>query len=114
MNTFRKKIFDERGLEFLGECKRWFDLIRMKGPDGTGTMYQYQFDNYLKNNVQSGLPFADSTQKVWITTAPKGGLTDPNSIGPKATPFSLKFLLFPIPQKEIDENGLLLPNNSGW
>jgi len=111
-NTFRKKIFDERGLEFVGECKRWFDLVRMKGADSTGllfpTMYQYQFNKYLPT-LPSGLPSINLVQKVWLTTSP-GGVTDPYSI----IPYNSKFLLFPIPQAEIDENPMLLPNNPGW
>jgi len=110
-NAFRRKIFDERGIEFVGECKRWFDMVRMKGSDSTGllypTMFQYQFKNYL-SSVSSGLPLLDKVNQVWVTTTP-GGLTDPYSI----IAYNSKFLLFPIPQPERDENPSLT-QNTGW
>ena len=34
------KIFDERGLEFVGEFNRWFDLVRVRYSDNTRTMYE--------------------------------------------------------------------------
>ena len=93
-DQFRKKIFDERGLEFVGECKRWFDLVRMKGPSGTGTMYQYMFETYLPS-VAAGLPVYNTTSKTW-----GGGKTEPSSV----KPYSSRFLLFPFPQRERDLN----------
>ncbi len=109
--AFRKMIFDERGLEFVGECKRWFDMVRMKGSDNSGdvypTMYQYQYSKYLPT-IPSGLPIFDKVNQAWITTNP-GGLIDPTC----NVPYNSKFLLFPIPQAERDENPALT-QNSGW
>ena len=102
-NDFRKKIFDERGIEFIGEGKRWFDLVRMKGPDGTGTMYEYQFKTFLPTLPQ-GLPVYDRVSKSWSS-----GRVDPLSI----VPFNSKYLLFPIPQSQRDLNNKLT-QNSGW
>jgi hypothetical protein len=99
-DQFRTKIFDERGLEFIGECKRWFDMVRMKSPSGTGTMYQYMFQTYLPT-VVPGLPRWNSTSKKW-----EGGKTENFSIAP----YNSKFLLFPIPQREIDLNSKLTQN----
>ena len=103
-NDFRKKIFDERGLEFIGEGKRWFDLVRMKGPDGTGTMYQYQFSDYIPNQVPIGLPVYDKVAKTWSE-----GLIDATTV----VPYDSKYLLFPIPQAERDLNSKLT-QNKGW
>lgn len=100
-DQFRKKIFDERGLEFIGECKRWFDLVRMKGPNGTGTMYEYMFKTYLPT-LKPGLPLYNKTTKKW-----DGGVTDSISLAP----YNPKFLLFPIPQRERDMNVKLTQNN---
>lgn len=43
---FRWLVFMERGLEFAGEQKRWFDLVRMKYDDNT-LMYDYMKDTYI-------------------------------------------------------------------
>ena len=102
-NDFRKKIFDERGIEFIGEGKRWYDLVRMKGPDGTGTMYEYQFKTYLPSLPQ-GLPIYNKTTKTW-----SAGRVDPLCI----VPYNSKYLLFPIPQNQRDLNKQLTQNN-GW
>ncbi len=99
-DQFRKKIFDERGLEFIGECKRWFDLVRMKDPNGISTMYQFQFQNFLPT-LPAGLPIYNATTKKW-----SAGKTEKSSI----VPFNAKFLLFPIPQTERDLNGILTQN----
>lgn len=99
-DEFRKKIFDERGLEFVGECKRWFDLVRMKGPNGTRTMYEYMFGTYLPS-LTAGLPTYSTTTKTWSS-----GKTEPTSI----VAYNSKFLLFPIPQRERDLNPKLTQN----
>jgi len=102
-DDFRKKIFDERGLEFIGEGKRWFDLVRMKGYDGSSTMYEYQFKTLLPTLPQ-GLPVYDKVAKTW-----SAGRVDPMSI----VPFNKKYLLFPIPQSQRDLN-TKLTQNPGW
>ncbi len=43
---FRWLVFMERGLEFAGEQKRWFDLIRMKYDENT-QMYDYIKDTFI-------------------------------------------------------------------
>ena len=102
-DDFRKKILDERGLEFIGEGKRWFDLVRMKGINGAATMYQYQYQTFLPT-VPSGPPVYNFTTKVW-----GGGKTDLFSV----VPYNSKYLLFPIPQVERDLNNALT-QNPGW
>ncbi len=99
---FRLKVFDERGLEFVGEGKRWFDLVRMKSPTGT-TMYEYMFSTLLPNLPQ-GLPTYNSATKTWL-----GGRTERLNI----VPYHARRLLYPIPQREIDMNPLM-EQNSGY
>lgn len=43
---FRWLVFMERGLEFAGEQKRWFDLVRMKH-DANTSMYDYMMNTYI-------------------------------------------------------------------
>lgn len=42
-DKIREAIFHERGLELVGECSRWFDLVRMKRSNGK-TYYEYMLD----------------------------------------------------------------------
>lgn len=98
-NDFRMKIFNERGVEFVGETKRWFDLVRMKSPTGK-TMYEYQFDTYL-NTITKNLPSWNGTQNKWL-----GGKTMNNTIGA----YYSRLLLFPIPVAQTDINPLIEPN----
>lgn len=96
----RMKIFDERGLEFVGELNRWFDLIRMRYKDNKRTMYEYQFGEFLPTLV-SGLPSYNGGTKKWST-----GRTDPTNI----TPYDSKYLLWPIPANEMGINTNLVQN----
>jgi len=96
---FRMKIFEERGLEFVGEGMRWFDLVRMKSPTGT-TMYEYMFKDYLPN-IPSGLPLYNLSQKKWL-----GGRKESLCI----PSYNSKNLLFPIPNGEREKNPLIEQN----
>ncbi len=98
---FRMKIFDERGLEFVGEYSRFFDLRRMRYTDNTRTMLEYQFDEYLLGLPQ-GLP-------KWENGAWTTGLTEASNVAP----YLEKYELFPIPANEISINQNL-EQNPGW
>ncbi|SHE54336.1 Starch-binding associating with outer membrane [Mariniphaga anaerophila] len=98
---FRMKIFDERGLEFIGEYSRYFDLRRMRYKDNTRTMLEYQFDEYLPGLPQ-GLP-------KWVDGAWTTGLTEATNIAP----YNIKYELIPIPSTEIAINPNLV-QNPGW
>ena len=101
---FRLKIFDERGLEFVGEGHRWFDAVRMRYKDNTRTMVQYRYEDFYPAMVNKTAPVYNTTTKTW-----GGGRVQPVNIAP----FSGKFLIWPIPSTEIDAN----PNitqNQGW
>lgn len=81
---FRWLVFMERGLEFIGEGKRWFDLIRMKYNDNT-LMYDYMKDSYLP----SWTPAADINKQGVMSDRKK---------------------CFPIPQNEILRNKGVIQN----
>lgn len=102
-DDFRMKIFNERGLEFVGEGQRWFDLVRMKSPNGY-SMYKYQYQDFLPT-LTPGLPTWNNLLKKWV-----GGKTEASNV----VPYNVRYELFPIPQREIDINSLLKPNNPGW
>ena len=97
------KIFDERGLEFVGEFNRWFDLVRVRYSDNTRTMYEYQFGTFLQT-LTAGLPTYNSTTKLW-----SAGRTEKTNI----IPFDKKYLLYPIPANELSVN-LNMTQNPGW
>ena len=99
--AMRMKIFDERGLEFVGEMNRWFDLVRMRYSDNIKTMYEYQFGTFLPT-LTPGLPVYKN--KVWST-----GRTEASNI----IPFDKKYMLFPIPANETAVNPNLT-QNPGW
>ena len=83
--SLRMKIFDERGLELVGEFNRWFDLVRMRYSDNSRTMYEYQFGTFLPS-LTGGLPTYNATTKTWTT-----GRTEKTNI----IPFDKKYLLYP-------------------
>ncbi len=101
---FRMKIFNERGLEFVGEYNRYFDLIRMRYKDNTKTMYEYQFGTFLPSLPQ-GLPVADAASLTW-----KGGKTQSSNL----PAYNKKFLLWPIPANQMAINPMLIPQNPEW
>jgi hypothetical protein len=80
---FRWLVFMERGLEFAGECKRWFDLVRMKYDDSM-LMYDYMENVYL----------------------PKISASDINKQGVMAD----RKKYFPIPQNEVFLNSGVVQN----
>ncbi len=113
-NNFRMKIFDERGLELVGEGQRWFDLVRMRSPlSPTQTMYEYQFKVVLsnENNFPRTLPtgYNKNAQRY-------------NPVGSKANAIYApilnvtipKFLLFPVPETERNQNPNFGLQNPGW
>jgi len=112
----RMQIFDERGLEFVGEGLRWFDLVRMKHPTIAGkTMHDYRF-TLLKDQTRYSRtnPSYDKAGNVWSNTnavsyayvSTISDYIDTNN----------KFLLFPIPLSEMDNNPNINSSdqNPGW
>lgn len=107
---FRMKIFEERGLEFLGEGQRWFDLVRMQHPDDPSrTMYEYQFLEELAGpDYPKTLPVWQVAQNKWSNSSAVYAKSL-NVIVPK-------FLLFPVPTSELLQNPSIgMENqNAGW
>lgn len=108
-DQFRMKIFDERGLELIGEGQRWFDLVRMRSPqDPSKTMYEYQFLVNLANDTKypKTLPTWRAAQKKWSNSS---------AVFPDVLRVQVpKHLLFPIPYTEITMNPKFGPQNPGW
>jgi len=114
--NFRMKIFDDRGLELVGEGQRWFGLVRMPSPLGNNvTMYEYQFLHRLNNKLSgyptystftSNYPSYNNTTKTW---------TPRHGVHVYALNVSVpKFLLFPIPTSELILNKNFGSQNTGW
>lgn len=99
----RLQIFDERGLEFVGEFNRWFDLVRMRYKGTRQTMYEYQFGTFLPT-ITAGLPTYTAATRTW-----SAGRTERTNI----IPFDKKYLLYPLPANELGVN-TNLSQNPGW
>ncbi len=109
-NTFRMKIFDERGLELVAEGQRWFDLVRMRSPQSPSqTMYEYQFlvrlndeQTYPRQIASPAYTNQDEYAFYNAVYTPVLNVTVP------------KFLLFPIPNTELLQNNRFGGQNPGW
>lgn len=84
---FRYALFEERGLEFMGETQRWFDMIRMKRDDGT-----FYYD-YIKQKAIDDAIYTHAAQNVW------------------ALSYNPKMKLMPIPFSEINSNPEMGPED---
>ncbi len=111
-DQLRLKIFDERGLELVGEGQRWFDLVRMRSPlSATQTMYEYQFKVILNNTAN----FPRTLPTGFNTTTRRFTPTAANAVyAPIVNVTVPKFLLFPVPASEINQNLNFGPQNTGW
>jgi starch-binding outer membrane protein, SusD/RagB family len=105
--SFRQKIFDERGLEFIGEGQRYFDLIRTKSPDESVSMMQYMLETFYPTKLVKGLPTYTAATNSWR-------VADYEATGiPAWEPATKRLLLFPIPASEIQANPTM-KNNPGY
>jgi hypothetical protein len=67
-DEFRWLVFMERGLEFVGEQKRWFDLKRMRR-DASQTMYDYMMNDYIPSRPAADKQMAGgilAERKKWL------------------------------------------------
>lgn len=105
-DQFRMKVFDERGLELIGEGQRWFDLVRMRSPQSPSqTMYEYQFKVVLPTRPKALPKYQPATQKYSNSGAVYAGAL--NVTVPK-------FLLYPVPFSEMTINPNFGDQNTGW
>lgn len=107
---FRMKIFEERGLELLGEGQRWFDLVRIQHPtDPARTLYEYQ--------MLEELPQAKYPKKFPTWLAAKKSWSNSFAVYANSLNVSVpKFLLFPVPTSEVLQNPAIgvANQNPGW
>ncbi len=111
--AFRTVLLKERGLELVGECKRWLDLVRMKSPDGTETMYEYRFSQMSDQKKYSRIPPEyDRDTYSWLNASYINWDAVKNVVEYTRKPN--RFLLFPIPESEMTNNPGIVRNNPGW
>lgn len=105
--NFRLAVFNERGLELVGEGQRFFDMVRMRYPNTNTTMMQWRMETFYPNlsTAQKALPSWDSASKTW-----KGGRVYTVNV----VPWNVRFLLYPIPNSEFDSNPNIGTQNPGW
>jgi hypothetical protein len=105
--NFRLAVFNERGLELVGEGQRFFDCIRMRYPNTNTTMMQWRLETYYPNlpATMKTLPTWDTVSKTW-----KGGRV----YMPNVVNWDQRFLLYPIPTTELDANTNFGNQNPGW
>ena len=111
--AFRTVLLKERGLELVGECDRWLDLVRMKSPDGTQTMFEYRFSQLSNSKNYSRIqPSYNKSTYSWANAS----YINWDAIKPivEYTGKPNKFLLFPIPESEMSNNPAIMQNNPGW
>ncbi|MDF3076975.1 MAG: hypothetical protein K0S09_864 [Sphingobacteriaceae bacterium] len=121
-DQFRMKIFDERGIEFLAEGLRWFDLVRMRSPlNPKQTMYEYQFKVVLADpkKFPPKLPTGYNAASQQYTPTPANAVKpEILNVGPNVTNLNgvtgPKFILFPVPSQELLQNKNFGPQNTGW
>ncbi len=97
---FRLRIFEERGLELVGEGHRWFDAVRMRYGTTAKPMINYLYEDYFPTLAKSA-PTFNAQQNRWT-----GGRVQPLNI----VDWTDKFLLWPIPSAEIDANPNMVQN----
>ena len=113
-DNFRMAVFNERGLELVGEGQRFFDLVRMRYMGTTKTMFQWRLDTFYPTmaSTMKVMPSWDGTSKTW-----KGGRVYIFNV----KDWNERYLLYPIPSNETDANpdfanpaAGLQKNNPGW
>lgn len=104
---FRMAVYNERGLELVGEGHRFFDGVRMRYPYTNKCMLQWRLDTYYPNLTadQKTLPVWNTTSKSWA-----GGRVYMLNV----VAWNERFLLFPIPSTELDANPNFGLQNPGW
>lgn len=104
---FRMAVFNERGLELVGEGQRFFDAVRTRYMNTNVTMLQWRMETFYPNLPadQKTLPVWNSTDMEW-----KGGRV----YMPNVSEWNERYLLYPIPTSELDANPNFGSQNPGW
>ena len=111
--AMRSIILKERGLELIGEGARWFDLVRMKSPDGTETMFDYRFRMFSdEGKYPRSAPATSDNGVTWSNQNYVYWDCFQRVCDYKAKPN--RYRLFPIPTNEIENNKNITVNNPGW
>lgn len=92
---FRMKVFDERGLEFVGECKRNYDNVRMRYIDNKTTMMEYRYNDFYKN-----MSAAQNKKPSFALSAYGTGKVYTDVV----VDWTPRFLIWPIPAGEMQDN----------
>lgn len=109
-DEFRMAVFNERGLEFVGEGHRYFDAIRTRtSEDPTTSMLEWRYKTFYPSlsSEQRMRPRADSNTGVWdegIVAVSEANMFEWND----------RYLLFPIPSDELSKNPNFGSQNPGW
>jgi hypothetical protein len=99
-DEFRIKIFDERGIELVGEGHRWFDSVRMRH-SGNKTMVQYRYEDFYPG-MEIAAPKYNTSTETW-----EGGRVQPTNV----VSWTRRFLMWPIPSSEVDTNPNMTQNS---
>lgn len=104
---FRWAVYNERGLELVGEGQRFFDGVRMRYPNTNTPILQWRYETYYPSlsATQLALPTWNSTTKTWA-----GGRVYTVNV----KPWNVRYLLYPIPTNELDANPNFGSQNPGW
>jgi hypothetical protein len=104
---FRMAVFNERGLELVGEGQRFFDCVRTRYKSTKASMLQWRLQTYYPNlsEYQRKLPQWVSANRAWNSGRAQMG---------NAVEWHERFLLYPIPTTELDANPAFGKQNPGW
>jgi hypothetical protein len=104
---FRMAVFNERGLELVGEGHRFFDCVRMRYRDTNVPMLQWRLQTFYPtmSEYQRKLPAWNSSLRIWDS----GRVQMVNVVE-----WNERFLLYPIPTSELDANPNFGKQNPGW
>jgi hypothetical protein len=104
---FRLAVYNERGIELLGEAQRYYDGLRMRYPYTNTPILKWRMETFYPNMSaeQKTLPTWNASEKKWV-----GGRV----YAPSIITWHDRFLLLPIPANEVDANPNVGLQNVGW